>query len=1165
MVLAAVLALTAQGLPLPVAAAKPAPASPRSARHVIRHQMQQLAPNGGVPPAAAAPRRSLAPSAPTATWTPLGPQPILGLSTYGASAGRVTALAAQGLIVYAGAADGGVWKSTDSGSHWAALADSQATLAIGAIAVDWTTTPETVYAGTGEANHCQDCLPSQGVLKSTDGGATWALLAQTTFTAQHFGFEGLVVDHPAGVLLARLLAATNHGLYRSTDAGTTWSVVLAGETSAIVQDPVTTTKFWAAQADAGCQSTSMSNPLYGSIAMSLDSGATWTTTKIFSGLPEAIRIGLGVGATATTDVAYAALAACPTNGPPAYALGQLSAIEKTTDPTGATWATLSPPSDYFSTPPPVAYQGWFDNVVAVEPSNPLHAVFGGISMLVTTDGGTTLTDVAKPYTTGTLHPDFHAVAFPGPVNTFYVANDGGVSVTSNLGGTGTSNDWTNKSATLSISQFYHGSAPDLNHVIGGSQDNGTAGIVPGGPAAPAWASLLDGDGGWTAQIPNSTTVYVEVSGLDIFQVNTSTGLITEVAPCSSPYTDPSCNDPVGFVAPFVRDPSSGNGVERLYAATNRVYRTANGGLPAGGTRSGAPWTAVSNDLTAGTVNLTSGSRPDFINTMAIGSGATSGTVITGSWFGKVWMTTNGPTVTSTGWTNITGDLPPFSQSAYTGNAWISGVAVNPTNSSEAWATIGVASGARVFHTTNAGAAAHWTDITGAMPSVVVDSLTVDPLNPSTVYVGTDTGPLWCSTCGGNVPSPSWVTLGAGLPNARVEALTLTADASSIIAWTHGRGAWSLSRPLPTPQAKLNPTSLSFGGQKVGATSAPQSITLSNDGSGPLTISGISVTGDFSQTNTCGSVLAAATSCTISVTFTPSGAGTRIGTVSVSDNAANTPQTASLSGVGVSPWETLGGGLLSGPDASSWGTNREDVFIRGQDNALWYRTFNGTSWTGWQSLGGIITADPGAVSWGTNRIDVLIRGQDRQLWHRSFDGSTWTGWEPLGGILASGPDVASPAPGRLDVFIQGQDNQLWQKSFINGSWTGWQPLGGIITAAPTAVSAASNQIDVLARGQDRQLWHRSFDGTAWTGWEPLGGILAAGPDASSWGSGRLDVFIEGQDQQLWHIWRASGSWSGWQPLGGVITDSPGAVSPTTGVIDVFARGQDFALWHLGLTG
>jgi hypothetical protein len=1070
LVLATILVALPQGIPASAAAAKTVPLPHRSSHHLVRHQLQLLA-HGAALRQAAVPLLPASPASPqTGTWSPLGPQPISALATYGASAGRITALAAKGSVVYAGSADGGVWKSTNNGSDWTPLTDSEVTLAIGAIAVDWTTTPETVYVGTGEANHCQDCLPSQGVLKSVDRGTTWVLLAQSTFTAQAFAFESLVVDHTNGALPARLLAATNRGLYLSTDAGTTWTVVLAGETSAVVQDPVTPTKFWAAQADAGCQATSAS-PLYGSVALSTNSGSSWTTTKIFSSLPESIRIGLGVGANAQTDTAYAAVAACPTGGSTVYNLGQLAAIEKTTDG-GTNWTALtpgSPPSltDYFSAgTPPVAWQGWYDNVVGVDPTDPTHAVFGGISMLVTSNGGTSFTDVAQPYNQGPLHPDFHAIAFPGPAGTFYAGNDGGVYRTSVFGGTGTPFDWTNDNATLSITQFYQGSSPDLSHVVGGSQDNGTAGIVPGGPTAPAWSSLLDGDGGWTAQVPNSPTVYAEVSPLDLYRVDTSNGTQIEVAPCPYPYTtDASCTDPTAFIAPFVRDSSSANGVERLYGATNRVYRTTTGGLPFGGTGSNGAWTAISGDLTAGVITTASGPHPDFINTMAIGSGNTSGTVMTGSWFGKVWMTSSGATA-SPSWRDVTGNLPAFSTPAYTGNAWITGVALNPSNASEAWATIGALSGPRIFHTTNLGAASPtWADITATLPSVVVDSITVDPLNPSVLYAGTDTGPIWCFSCGGSAPAPDWSALGTSIPNARVDAITLTSDSSTIVAWTHGRGAWSLPRP------------------RVGGT----------------------------------------------------------------------------------PWESLGGVLSSGPDASSWGTNREDVFIRGQDNALWHRVFNGSSWSGWETLGGIITADPGAVSWGANRVDVLIRGQDRQLWHRSFDGTTWSGWEPLGGILASGPDVASPAPGRLDVFIQGQDNQLWQKSLINGVWSEWQPLGGVITAAPTAVSSAANQIDVMARGQDRQLWHQSFNGTTWSGWEPLGGILASGPDASSWGGGRLDVFIEGQDRQLWHKWRSGGTWSGWQPLGGVITESPGAVSPTTGLIDVFVRGQDFALWNLTLSG
>src|SRR5207249_1967870 len=109
-------------------------------------------------------------------------------------------------------------------------------------------------------------------------------------------------------------------------------------------------------------------------------------------------------------------------------------------------------------------------------------------------------------------------------------------------------------------------------------------------------------------------------------------------------------------------------------------------------------------------------------------------------------------------------------------------------------------------------------------------------------------------------------------------------------------------------ATLSPTSLTFSSQNVGATSAPQAVTLSNSGSAPLSISSIAITGadsgDFAQTNNCNSSLAAGAQCTINVTFRPAATGTRTGTLTVTDNASGSPQTASLTGTGVAPAATL---------------------------------------------------------------------------------------------------------------------------------------------------------------------------------------------------------------------------------------------------------------------
>ncbi len=105
-------------------------------------------------------------------------------------------------------------------------------------------------------------------------------------------------------------------------------------------------------------------------------------------------------------------------------------------------------------------------------------------------------------------------------------------------------------------------------------------------------------------------------------------------------------------------------------------------------------------------------------------------------------------------------------------------------------------------------------------------------------------------------------------------------------------------PASTPGATLTPSTLSFGNQSVGTSSSTQAVTLTNSGNASLSISGISVSGDFSETHNCGATLGAAASCSINVTFQPTVTGTRTGTLSVNDNASGSPQTATLSGSGV---------------------------------------------------------------------------------------------------------------------------------------------------------------------------------------------------------------------------------------------------------------------------
>jgi hypothetical protein len=103
---------------------------------------------------------------------------------------------------------------------------------------------------------------------------------------------------------------------------------------------------------------------------------------------------------------------------------------------------------------------------------------------------------------------------------------------------------------------------------------------------------------------------------------------------------------------------------------------------------------------------------------------------------------------------------------------------------------------------------------------------------------------------------------------------------------------------------FNPTSLSFPSTPVGQSSPAQPVTLTNTGTLPLTIASISASGDFSETNNCGTTVAGGQSCTINVTFTPTQGGARSGDITVDDNASSGQQMVPLTGTGLGPGITL---------------------------------------------------------------------------------------------------------------------------------------------------------------------------------------------------------------------------------------------------------------------
>ena len=273
---------------------------------------------------------------------------------------------------------------------------------------------------------------------------------------------------------------------------------------------------------------------------------------------------------------------------------------------------------------------------------------------------------------------------------------------------------------------------------------------------------------------------------------------------------------------------------------------------------------------------------------------------------------------------------------------------------------------------------------------------------------------------------------------------------------------------------------------------------------------------------------------------------------------------------VPTWDRIDGSLTSAPAVTSWGTNRLDVFARGNDAALYHRWWDGSSWSAWQRIAASMTSAPAAVSSGLNRLDVFARGKDLALYHISSSdgGTTWSVWQRLAASMSSAPAAASWGANRLDVFGRGQDMALYHIWSTDGgtTWTSWERLSGSLTSDPAAVSSSAGRFDVFARGGDLSVYQRTFDANGWHDWVRLSGTLASSPAVSSWGSGRLDLFAQGQDLATYHRVSTDGvTWQPWVRLTGPWTSAPAAASQGANSIDVFARGEDMALYHDALTG
>ena len=177
-----------------------------------------------------------------------------------------------------------------------------------------------------------------------------------------------------------------------------------------------------------------------------------------------------------------------------------------------------------------------------------------------------------------------------------------------------------------------------------------------------------------------------------------------------------------------------------------------------------------------------------------------------------------------------------------------------------------------------------------------------------------------------------VTFKPGASGTRTAAVALSDNA------TGGTQTVALSGSIATTDASVSPSSLALGSQPLSTASPVRAITLSNTGKGNLNVTSVAVSGvnasDFTQSNNCGSSVAAGTNCTINVTFKPAAARTRTAAVVVADTAVGSPQTVALSGTGDAPVASVSPSSLAfGNQAVGVTSSAQSVTLTNSGNAV----------------------------------------------------------------------------------------------------------------------------------------------------------------------------------------------------------------------------------------
>ncbi|MBL7883842.1 MAG: hypothetical protein JNL69_07215, partial [Bacteroidia bacterium] len=363
-------------------------------------------------------------------------------------------------IIYAGAATGGVFKTTDGGLNWSPIFDNQPFLSVGCITID-PNNVNTIWVGTGDANISGTCYIGDGIYKSTDGGNTWVNMG---LNDQHV-FSKIIVDPTNSAII---YAATmgqpfsrdnNRGLYKSVNGGISWSAIqsINNETGIIdlVMDPSNSQILYSASYTR--IRNNFESVYYGpecKIWKTINGGTSWT--QLTAGLPTVTvgRIGLTISPQ-NPSILYAIVTDISSN---------VFGIYKTING-GNTWTTI--PTGGLGN---VYYGfGWYFGKIYVNPNNSNQIYVLGVDTYTTINNGASWTMATPEWWLYEVHADAHDMQFIDG-NTIILCTDGGIYRTDD-----NCNSWIDID-NIPVNQVYHSNENpfSLEEYWCGVQDNGTS-------------------------------------------------------------------------------------------------------------------------------------------------------------------------------------------------------------------------------------------------------------------------------------------------------------------------------------------------------------------------------------------------------------------------------------------------------------------------------------------------------------------------------------------------------------------------------------------------------------------------------------------------------------------------------------------------------------------